>query len=55
MSRGPKGPLSPPQELEVGGRSPPYLLVVNISATWEGGRGGGGGGGGGVGGGGEVG
>ena len=27
MSGGPKGPLSPPQELEVGGRRPPYLLV----------------------------
>ena len=27
MSGGLKGPQSPPQELEVGGRRPPYLLV----------------------------
>ena len=27
MSGGLKGPLSPPQELEVGGRRPPYLLI----------------------------
>ena len=26
MSGSPKGPLSPPQELEVGGHRPPYLL-----------------------------
>ena len=31
MSGGPKGPLSPPQELEVGNRRPPYLLVKYIS------------------------
>ena len=30
MTGGPKGPLSPPQELEVGGHRPPYLLVLNI-------------------------
>ena len=30
MSGGLKGPLSPPQELEVGCRRPPYLLVNNI-------------------------
>ena len=30
MSGGLKGPLSPPQELEVGGRRPPYLLVLHI-------------------------
>ena len=30
MSGGPKGPLCPPQELEVGGRRPPYLLVHHI-------------------------
>ena len=31
MPVGPKGPLSPlQQELEVGGRRPPYLLVFNI-------------------------
>ena len=28
MSGGPKGPLSPPKELEVGGHRPPYLLVL---------------------------
>ena len=27
LSQGPKSPLNPPQELEVGGRRPPYLLV----------------------------
>ena len=31
MSGGPKSPLSPPQELEVGGRRPPYLLVHYMS------------------------
>ena len=30
MSGGPNGPLSPLQELEVGGRRPPYLLVSYI-------------------------
>ena len=30
MSGGPKGPLSPPQELEVGGHRTPYLLVCYI-------------------------
>ena len=30
MSGGPKCPLSPLQELEVGGRRPPYLLVHSI-------------------------
>ena len=30
MLGGLKGPLSPPQELEVGGCRPPYLLVVHI-------------------------
>ena len=29
MSGGLKGPLSPLQELEVGGHRPPYLLIYN--------------------------
>ena len=33
MSGGPKGPLSPPQELEVGGRRPPYLLVTHTTVV----------------------
>ena len=33
MSGGLKGPLSPPQELEVGGRRPLYLLVQLYKGT----------------------
>ena len=39
-SGGPEGPsrwpkaTSPPQELEVGGRRPPYLLVLNIGLQY---------------------
>ena len=33
MSGGPKGPISPLQELEVEGRGPPYPLVPNIKAS----------------------
>ena len=35
LSGSPEGHLSPPQELEVGGRRPPYLLVVNIENKHE--------------------
>ena len=28
LAGGPKGLQSPPQELEVGGRRPPYILVI---------------------------
>ena len=33
MSGGLKGPLSPLQELEVGGCRPPYLLVCHIACV----------------------
>ena len=35
QARGPKGPPSPPQELEVGGHRPPYLLVHIKNQAWS--------------------